>query len=91
MSSNSAILIIGACKNIPKSVAVALASFLTTNTSLANAAPVLSAAPVEIILQSSPSQLVSNLASIDLGNMNQNKKGLLANQVIFLKNEKIKN
>ncbi len=70
-------------QNLDASFAQVLGSKLPATTSINDASKVLSAAPVEIILNSKPSDIVNNLASIDLGNMDVNKKSVLAKQVIF--------
>ena len=70
-------------QNLDASFAQVLGSKLPATTSINDASKVLSAAPVEIILNSKPADIVNNLANIDLGNMDVNKKSVLAKQVIF--------
>ena len=55
---------------------------LPPETSIGDASKVLSSAPVEIILNSKPEDIINNLGNIDLGNMDSNKKSVLAKQVI---------
>ena len=71
-------------QNLDASFAQVLGSKLPATTSINDASKVLSAAPVEIILNSKPADIVNNLANIDLGNMDVNKKSVLAKQVIFI-------
>ena len=70
-------------QNLDASFAQVLGSKLPATTSISDASKVLSAAPVEIILNSKPADIVNNLANIDLGNMDVNKKSVLAKQVTF--------
>ena len=70
-------------QNLDASFAQVLGSKLPATTSINDASKVLSAAPVEIILNSKPADIVNNLANIDLGNMDVNKKSVLARQVKF--------
>ncbi len=82
LSSADTINILQQANNLDASFAQVLGAKLPQNTSIGDASKVLSAAPVEIILNSKPADIVSNLANIDLGNMNVNKKSVLARQVI---------
>ena len=78
-------------QNLDASFAQVLGSKLPATTSINDASKVLSAAPVEIILNSKPADIVNNLANIDLGNMDVNKKSVLAKQVTFRTINLIKN
>jgi hypothetical protein len=69
-------------KNLDQSFAKVLGPKLPPTTTLGDASKVLSAAPVEIILNSKAADIVSNLKNIDLVNMDRNKKTILARQVL---------
>ena len=83
LSAADTISILQQAKNLDASFAQVLGAKLPSNTSIGDASKVLSAAPVEIILNSKPADIVNNLANIDLGNMDVNKKSVLARQVKF--------
>ena len=70
-----------ALQNADYSSSLALGSNLNSNVSLTYAAKVLSGSPVEIIYKSSISEIFKNFVSIDLDNMNEQKKAVL-NQVV---------
>ena len=81
LSTADTINILQQANNLDASFAQVLGANLPPTTSINDASKVLSAAPVEIILSSQPADIVNNLASIDLGNMDVNKKSVLAKQV----------
>jgi hypothetical protein len=62
--------------------ALTLGSNLDANVSIDQAAKVLSAAPTEIILQSSPDAIINNIQNIDFGNMDDSKISVLIDKVV---------
>ncbi len=87
LSSTDTINVLKKAQNVDASIAQVLGAKLPVDTSIGDASKVLSAAPVEIILNSKPADIVNNLANIDLGNMDVNKKSVLAKQVNYFKFE----
>ncbi len=83
LSSDDTVKILSSLDNVDKNFARVIGSKVPKNTSINDASRVLSAAPVEIILQSNPSDIVKNLDKIDLGNMDDKKKTVLAQTVRF--------
>jgi hypothetical protein len=62
--------------------ALTLGSNLDANVSIDQAAKVLSAAPMEIILQSSPDAIINNIQNIDFGNMDDSKISVLVDKIV---------
>lgn len=62
--------------------ALTLGSNLDANVSIDQAAKVLSAAPTEIILQSSPEAIINNIQNIDFDNMDDSKISVLIDKVV---------
>lgn len=83
LSSADTLSILKQANRMDQSFARVLGPKLPPATSIADASKVLSSAPVEIILNSKPDDIINNLGNIDLGNMDSNKKSVLAKQVIF--------
>ncbi len=81
ITSADTINILKQAKNVDSSLSQVLGAKLPPDTHIDDASKVLSAAPVEIILKSKPADIVNNLENIDLGNMDVNKKSVLAKQV----------
>lgn len=61
--------------------ALALGPKLPKNTSFSDAARVMSAAPIEIIANSTPADIANNLKNVDFTNMGSAKKAALAARV----------
>ncbi len=64
--------------------ALAIGPKLPANASFADAAKVMSAAPIEIINNSTPSDIANNLKNVDFSNMGPARKAALATKVIFI-------
>lgn len=57
---------------------------LPINTPFADAAKVMSAAPIEILTKSTPSEIAKNLANVDFNNMGTSKQAAIASRVFIL-------
>lgn len=67
---------------ISKDVAKNLGASIPTNTSLNEVLAIASAIPLECFNNSSPAELVNNLASMDTANMDDFRKSYIANKII---------
>ena len=90
LDSGSALNLTKSNVTFDQASALAIGPKLPANTPFADAAKVMSAAPIEIIANSQPGDIARNLANVDLNNMGQAKKAALANRVFFYLNFSLK-
>jgi hypothetical protein len=83
LSSADTLSILKQTNSLDQNFARVLGPKLPPATPIGDACKVLSSAPVEIILNSKPQDIINTLGSIVLGNMDSKKKSVLAKQVIF--------
>jgi hypothetical protein len=83
LDSSSVLNLVKENFDFDKASALAIGPKLPTHTSFGDAAKVMSAAPIEIITNSTPTDIANNLKKVDFSNMGTAKKAALATRVIF--------
>ena len=85
MSPTNAISVLnGTNSTIDANSARALGPLLPTNTSFAQAAKVMSSAPIEILNAQNASTLIQNIGNVDFSNMDASRQAAFASKVYFL-------